>query len=343
MARADVVAPPGEILAPVPAPPVPAPRGLPKFALPLLALAFLAVVPPLVFDQVWNSTFSLAMIYGLWGLSVVVLTGFVGQFSLMPATFVGIGAFSSAALVSRLDTPFWWSILIAAVIAVPAAMVIGVIALRLKGLYLAIMTLVFANVIEEFLFKQEWFVGPGGLAQAPKPAHFVTDKTYYLLVLIVTAVLLALVWNFSRSRPARACFAVRDNETAAQAWGINVAKYKLMAFAMHGFIAGLAGALYAHWLEAFTAGGQRPEFGLERSLVIVFFTILGGIRSIWGPMLGGFIWVVLVQRLLSGNPNGINITLAVFGALVLATMMYRPQGLVSVIRDRVRKLARSPE
>src|SRR5919109_3252611 len=157
MARADVVAPPGEILAPVPAPPAPAPRGLPKITVPLLALAVLAVVPPLTFDDVWTSTFALAMIYGLWGLSVVVLTGFVGQFSLMPATFVGIGAFSSAALVSRLDTPFWWAVLIAGAIAVPAAMLIGVIALRLKGLYLAIMTLVFANVIEEFLFKQEWF------------------------------------------------------------------------------------------------------------------------------------------------------------------------------------------
>jgi branched-chain amino acid transport system permease protein len=204
------------------------------------------------------------------------------------------------------------------------------------------MTLVFANVVEEFLFKQEWFTGPGGSAEAPRPhlggVGFSGDKAYYILVLGFAALLLFLVHNFSRSRPARACYAVRDNESAAQAWGVNVAKYKLLAFAIHGFIAGCAGALFAHWLGAFSPGGQRPLFGLEFSLVIVFFTILGGVRSIWGPMLGGFVWVVLVQRLLAGSPNGQNITLSVFGFLVLATMMYRPRGLVGWLGEIAGKI-----
>lgn len=304
------------------------------------AAAFLVavVVPPLVLDGVWNATLALAVIFGLMGLSIVVLTGFVGQLSLMPATFVGVGAFSSAALVSRLDTPFWSSVPLAALITVPLALVIGMVALRLKGLYLAIMTLVFADVVQEFLFKQEWFTGDGGVADAPRPRlagiDFRSDKVFYVLIVFIAAAFLVLVWNFARSKPARACYAVRDNENTAQAMGINVAKYKLMAFALHGFIAGSAGALYGHWLTSVSAGGQRPLFGLEFSLVIVFFTILGGVRSIWGPFIGAAVWVVLVQRLLAGSANGQNIAFSVFGILVLATMLYRPQGLVGVLTAR---------
>jgi branched-chain amino acid transport system permease protein len=301
-----------------------------------------AVVPPLILDNTWNATLSLALIYALMGLSVVVLTGFVGQLSLMPATFVGIGAFTSGRLVTSLATPFWWAVPLAAAIVVPFALVIGMIALRLKGLYLAIMTLVFANVVETFLFKQEWFVGKERLVEAPRPhlgsVSFASDKNYYLLVYGVVAVFLLMVHNVSRSRTARACYAVRDNEDAAQAWGINVAKYKLIAFALSGLIAGMAGALFGHWLGSVSAGGQRSAFGLEFSLTIVFFTIVGGVRSIWGPVLGGAIWIVLVQRLLAGSPNGQNIAFSIFGVVVLLTMLYRPAGLAAWIADAGRKL-----
>jgi branched-chain amino acid transport system permease protein len=298
---------------------------------------------PLAMSNVWADTFSLALIYALMGLSVVVLTGFVGQLSLMPATFVGVGAFCSAALVTRLDTPFWFALPLAALAAVPVSLAIGAIALRLPGLYLAIMTLVFADVIEQGLFKQTWFTGPGGGTEAPRPhlsaLSFEGDKAYYLLVLGLTAVVLAGVWNISRSRTGRACFAVRDNPSAAQAWGINVAKYKLLAFALSGFIAGFAGGLSGHWSGTVSAGGQRSAFGLENSLIILFFTIVGGVRSIWGPVIGGVLWVTFVNRLLAGSPNGTNVALSIFGAVSLATMLWRPSGLISLGED-IRRLAR---
>lgn len=307
----------------------------------LTIIAFAAA--PMAMSNVWADTFSLALIYALMGLSVVVLTGFVGQLSLMPATFVGVGAFCSAALVTRLDTPFWLAVPLAAAAAVPVALAIGAIALRLPGLYLAIMTLVFADVIEQGLFKQTWFTGPGGGTDAPRPTlgglSFEGDKAYYLLVLILTAIVLAAVWNLSRSRTGRACFAVRDNPAAAQAWGINVAKYKLLAFAMSGAIAGFAGALSGHWAGTVSAGGQRSPFGLENSLIILFFTIVGGVRSIWGPVIGGAIWVVFVSRLLAGSPNGPNIALTIFAWVSLSTMLWRPSGLVSLAAD-VRRFAR---
>ena len=299
-------------------------------------------LPPLLLDSTWNAVLSLALIYALMGLSVVALTGFVGQLSLMPATFVGIGAYASGRLVTSLATPFWFAAPLAATIAVPVALVIGMIALRLKGLYLAIMTLVFANVVEEFIFTKPWLVGKGRVVDAPRPhlggISFASDKNYYVLVYLIVALFLLLAYNVSRSRTARACYAVRDNEDAAQAWGINVAKYKLIAFALSGFLAGFAGALYAHWLESVPSGGQRPLFGLEFSLTVVFFTIVGGVRSIWGPVIGGTIWVVLVRRLLAGSPNGVNIAISIFGAVVLLTMLYRPAGLVAWIGDARRKL-----
>ncbi|MGH2795304.1 MAG: branched-chain amino acid ABC transporter permease, partial [Actinomycetota bacterium] len=301
-------------------------------------------MPPLLLDGTWNAVLTLALIYSLMGLSVVVLTGFVGQLSLMPASFVGLGAYLSGRLVTGMDTPFWGAAPLAAILVVPAALVIGMVALRLRGLYLAIMTLVFANVIEEFVFAQEWLIGPERVVDAPRPTlggiDFSSDKNYYLLVFALVGLVLLGVRNLARSRTARACYAVRDNEDAAQAWGINVAKYKLLAFALSGLIAGFAGALYGHWLESVPTGGQRPLFGLEFSLTIVFFTIVGGVRSIWGPVIGGTAWIVLVRRLLAGSPNGVNIAISLFGLVVLLTMLYRPQGLVAWVadlRDRLRE------
>ncbi|MCA1830603.1 MAG: branched-chain amino acid ABC transporter permease [Actinomycetota bacterium] len=303
----------------------------------LVAGVLIIALPPLVLDGVWNDTLSLALLEGLMGLSIVVLTGYVGQLSLMPATFVGVGAFVSADLVSRLQTPFWGSVPLATLAAIPVALLIGMISLRLKGLYLAIMTLVFADVGDQFLFKQSWFAGSGGSVDAPRPKlwsiDFNSDKSYYVLVGLACAVFVVLVWNFSRSRSARACYAVRDNEPTAQAMGVNVAKYKLMAFALSGLIAGFAGALFAHWSGTVSAGGELPAFGLQFSLTIVFFTILGGVRSIAGPFLGAAIWVVLVNRLLNGSPNGQNIAFSIFGILVLLTMLYRPQGLAGLGRN----------
>ncbi|MFA5890506.1 MAG: branched-chain amino acid ABC transporter permease [Actinomycetota bacterium] len=335
----EIISAPGPAVAVVLGEPPRSRRGLLGAAVGFLVVA---AGPPLLLDGVWNATLALAAVYGLMGLSMVVLTGYVGQLSLMPATFVGVGAFASADLVSRLATPFWVAVPLAALVTVPVALVIGIVALRLKGLYLAIMTLVFADVLQEFLFKQSWFAGEGGSVDAPRPflagIDFKSDKVYYFLVVIVAMVFVVLVRNFSRSRSARACYAVRDNESTAQALGINVAKYKLMAFALHGFIAGFAGALFAHWQWSVSAGGQRPQFGLEFSLTLVFFTILGGVRSIWGPFVGAAIWVVLVQRLLAGSPNGQNIALSIFGLLVLGTMLYRPAGLVGVATDAMRRL-----
>jgi branched-chain amino acid transport system permease protein len=327
------------------APPPPGTAARTRRALRVIVLGAAALaLPPILLDSTWNLTFSLALIYALMGLSVVVLTGFVGQLSLMPATFVGIGAYTSGRLVTGLDTPFWGAAPLAAVLVVPFALVIGMIALRLKGLYLAIMTLVFANVIEQFLFKQEWFIGEERAVEAPRPhlggIDFTSDKAYYVLVFLLVAAFLLLMHNLSRSRTARACYAVRDNEDAAQAWGINVAKYKLLAFAVSGLIAGFAGALFGHWLEVVSTGGQRSLFGLEFSLTIVFFTIVGGVRSIWGPVVGAFTWTVLVQRLLAGSPNGVNIAISIFGVAVLLTMLYRPAGFVAWIADARRRLRR---
>jgi len=342
MATSKVIDRPAEETTTTP-PPTRRRRSGPPLVL-LLAAAGL-VLPPLVLDGTWNAVLSLALIYSLMGLSVVVLTGFVGQLSLMPATFVGIGAFTSGRLVTSLATPFWGAAPLAAAIVVPVALVIGMIALRLKGLYLAIMTLVFADVIEQFFFTQTWFVGKTRVVDAPRPhlggIDFSSDKSYYVLVYVLVALFMLFAYNLSRSRTARACYAVRDNEDAAQAWGINAAKYKLIAFALSGLIAGFAGALYGHWLGSVPSGGQRPLFGLEFSLTIVFFTIVGGVRSIWGPVVGATIWVVLVRRLLAGSPNGVNIAISIFGAVVLLTMLYRPAGLVAWVPQVGRRVRRT--
>lgn len=224
-------------------------------------------------------------ITGIVLLSLVVLTGWAGQVSLGQYALVAVGAAFGGAMTSRWDWPFWLALLAAPLVSSVVAVLIGLPALRIKGLFLAITTFAFAFVVESTLFSERYF---GWLIpeRIERPTVFLLDfdderSMYYLAVgafLLCTAVVTAL----RRHRTGRVFIGLRDNEAHMQSFAIKVIRTRLTAFAFSGFLCGLAGILLAHHQRAVSAG----SFSAQQSLDVFLLAVVGGISSVSGAILG---------------------------------------------------------
>ncbi|MGH3713090.1 MAG: branched-chain amino acid ABC transporter permease [Micromonosporaceae bacterium] len=256
-----------------------------------VALALLAVVAvlPLLADITWNQRIALAAIYAIIGLSVNVITGHAGQVSLGHQAFVGIGAFASAFVVSRLGGDFGIAVIVASLTGGALAALLGLVALRVSGLYLALVTLAFGLTAETTLFNWRAFTGGGAGAEAPRPALLMEESAYAYLCLGTLALVLLLDWRLMKTKAGRAIVAVRNNERVAATLGINVTGYKLLAFVVSGFLAGLAGALFAHWNTVV----QALDFDFQVALVWVLMAVVGGLGSRAGVVIGSAFFALL--------------------------------------------------
>lgn len=216
-----------------------------------LLLATLALAPW------WMSEYALAqltfvLIYGVIGLGLMLLSGYTGLFSLGHAAFVGVGAYTEAWLAAR-GWPFPVSMLLAAAVAALVGVVVGLPALRVKGIYLAIATLAFGFIVGEVFARWESATGGNAGAHVKSPTLFGAefgDSVSFYFVCLATAVLATLaLLNLLRSPVGRAFVAIRDSEVSAQSLGIHLARYKTLSFALSAALAGLGGSLYAHKLK----------------------------------------------------------------------------------------------
>jgi branched-chain amino acid transport system permease protein len=250
-----------------------------------VALLVGAVALPLLVPA-YVSDISLVFIYGLCGLSLMVLAGYTGLVSLGHAAFLGIGAYTHVYVVQDLGLP--WIVGVAAATAVTAAagVVVGAPALRMTGIYLTIATLAFALIIQE-VFTQ-WDTMTGGLRGKPvdKPVvfgvPFVSDQAFYFLCLLFLIGGLWLTANLLRSPTGRAWVAIRDSEIAAQSMGVSLAAYKTMAFAYSAALMGVAGALFSHKI-----GFMAPDiFSVLLSIQFLLMVVVGGLGSLHGAIFG---------------------------------------------------------
>lgn len=244
----------------------------------LIAAGVLLLPVPL--DNVWRSRMALAVIFAIIGLSVNVITGHAGQISLGHQAFVGIGAFMSAFVVARFN--FGAGFLVAGLTGAFLALILGLVALRIRGLYLALITLAFGLMAENTIFGIRGFTGGGAGAPAPRPALFQSDLGYVYLCLAVLAGSLLVDWRLLKTKAGRAIVALRNDERVAATLGINVTAFKLLAFVVGGFMAGMAGSLFAHWNEFV----QAEDFELRRALVWVLMAVVGGLGSRAGVVIG---------------------------------------------------------
>jgi branched-chain amino acid transport system permease protein len=251
-------------------------RGVVWAVLAWVVLAFpLNVMSPFEVGVADVDVASLAVIYAIGGLSLNVLLGYAGQISLGHQAFVGLGAFASAYVVTNLQLSFWLAVGVAAVLGAVQAVVLGAISLRLTGLYFALVTLAYGTFAEETLFGITALTGGEGGKPAPRPPAFEDGYRYYVLCLVFLALVLWLDWRLTRSKAGRAMAALRENPRVASSYGINVRAYILVAFAVSGIFAGVAGSLMAHHDEVIVGS----SFDFRLALLFVLMTVVGGLRD----------------------------------------------------------------
>lgn len=249
------------------------------------------------------------------GVSLNLVTGFTGQLSLGHAGFMSIGAYTCALITMELNSTlgFLLGIFGGAILAAIVGVLIGIPTLRLKGDYLAIATLGMAEIIRVIFLNLEITNGAAGLNGIPR-------NTNWFWLFLFTAATVILISNFINSSHGRACISIREDEIAAESMGINTTQYKVIAFAIGAFFAGIAGALYASYFYFL-----RPEiFGFLKSIDILVIVVLGGLGSITGSVVAGLLLAVLTAFLQSFAA----VRMIIYSLLLIIIMLFRPQGIM---------------
>ena len=308
----------------------------------VFAFALAALLPVIFSSSARSYLFSTMLLFALVGLSVSILTGWAGQLSLGQFAFVGLGAMLAGALHAR-GMGFGAAVAFATVGGIVAALLIGFPALRVRGLFLAVTTLAFAVAARSWIFVQPTLSGGGTVQFLPRGKAFGIDlhsqRTYYYLCLMVVTIAAFGVAKLRSSGIGRSMIATRENQAAAAGFTLSPTFTKLAAFGLAGGIAALAGALLAGLQVQYGAAA----FGPEQSLQVVAMTIIGGLGSVGGPLLGA-VYVVGLPALFGDNAT---VGLATSGIGLLVLLLYFPGGLMQVVyraRDLVlaRAAARQP-
>src|SRR5438067_5905080 len=297
-----------------------------------LLLGGVVLVVPLWLSRARLILAAFMAIYGIMAVALVVLTGWAGQISLGQFAFAGVGAAATATLLVHAGIDLFVAFLVSALVGSITAVLIGLPALRIKGLMLAVTTLAFAVPVNTYFLNSAYFprFTPRTVTRPPILQRFDINnpRTFYYFCLVVLFVSLVLARNFRRSRVGRAVTAVRDNERGAAAYGISPVRAKLTAFVFSGALAGLAGGLYVLGVQGIGFSGFAPV----NSLVVFTMVVVGGLGSLTGA-LAGAVYVQGVQYFLDGGAR----LLATGGGLVLLLMIV-PGGLGEIAyaaRDRL--------
>ena len=299
------------------------------YALLMVAL----LIAPWSVGDYWMTQLSFILIYSIAGLGLMVLAGFTGLASLGHAAFLGVGAYTQAYLLGH-GWPFVLALPAAALLSAAVGVVVGLPALRVKGIYLAIATLAFGFIVEEVLARWESVTGGNSGRNVPGVSIFGwqagSGAGFYYVCLVVCALATLGVLNLLRSGTGRAFIAIRDSEISAQSMGIALARTKTLAFAISAALTGAAGALYAHKL-AFISPEQ---FSVLQSIELLLIVVVGGLGSVHGAFLGAIFLIALPQFIAVskdwlppaiGQASGLQAL--VYGAVLVGIVLFEPLGL----------------
>lgn len=282
----------------------------------ILAVVFSIVVQVLITGGTLNTFYVNTLFFIginiMLAASLHLIIGITGQFSIGHAGFLAVGAYASAIITMKLHLPFSLAILTGGIAAAVAGLIIGIPSLRLKGDYLAIATLGFGEIVRIAFLNIDYIGGASGM----QVSHL-TTWPWLISCLLVTIVVIV---NFTNSTHGRACIAIRENEIAADAMGINTTYYKVAAFAIGAFFAGVAGALYAHNFYII----QPTNFGFLKSFDILIFVVLGGLGSMSGAVISAIL-LTIISTYLQDYPGT---RMIIYSLVLIVMMLYRPQGLL---------------
>jgi branched-chain amino acid transport system permease protein len=302
----------------------------------------LCCLAPLVLDKYYLNLLIQIGYLGIAALGLNLLVGFTGQISIGHSAFFGFGAFASAFLANRFAVPVSFAIPLAGLATTAVGLAFGLPAARVRGLYLAIATLAAQFILQDFFSRAGWFTGgiAGTPADAPSLFGFSLngDERYLYLVLAYVVVMYLLATNLLRTRDGRALVAIRDHYLSAEMMGINLARYRTLAFGLAAFYAGIGGALYGHYLGFVSIEG----FTILMSIQFLAMVIIGGLGSVMGTLLGTAFMVLLPEVMGAGaaalKGTWIDTTLNLkeglaflremaIGAAIVLFLIFEPDGL----------------
>lgn len=298
----------------------------------LAAVALGAVVFPFAFSSYQVNIMTTALIYVVLGLGLNIVVGLAGLLDLGYVAFYAVGAYTYALLNHHFGLGFWTVLPIGALMGAIFGILLGFPVLRLRGDYLAIVTLGFGEIIRLILENwNEFSFGPSGIANIPRPGFFGVDMSLeaatiyiYFLMIAMTIFTIFVVNRLQNSRIGRAWIALREDEIACQAMGIDKTRTKLTAFALGATWAGMVGVIFA----AKTTFINPASFTFLESAIILSIVVLGGMGSIIGVIIGAFILILLPEYLRAFS----DYRMLMFGAIMVIMMVFRPQGIISGIR-----------
>lgn len=304
-----------------------------------MAVIILAALLPLIInDDYFLRVITIAGVFTILTLSLNLVTGFTGQFCLGWAAFYGIGAYTSALLAMKLGLSFWLTLPLGGLMAALFGILLGIPTMRLKDIYLAITTLGFGEIIRLIMLNwTDLTRGSMGLPGIPSPQlfgyEFSTNLPYYYLILILVLITVFTMYRLIDSRIGRALIAIREDDLAAKTVGIDITAYKVMAFAIGAFFAGIAGSFYAHY----TSFIDPHTFSFMESISILAMVVLGGMGSITGSIIGAVILSVIPEML-----RGLSeYRMIIFGLIMMAVMIIRPQGIMGKGREFAKSAGKS--
>ncbi len=297
------------------------------------ALMLLLCAAPWLFTEYWLAQLTFVLIYSIAGLGLMLLAGFTGLFSLGHAAFLGVGAYTQAVMTNA-GVPFPLALACAAGLSAAVGFVVGLPALRVKGIYLGMATLSFGFIVEEVLARWESVTGGNAGAHIKAPDIFGwilnSGEEFYFLCLVLTVLSTLGILNLLRSPTGRAFVAIRDSEISAQSMGIHLAHYKTLSFALSAALAGVAGALYAHKLQFISP----DQFSILQSIDLLLMIVIGGPGSVHGAFLGAIFLISMPQVIalskdylpaVVGQAPGLQGM--VYGVVLVGFVLFEPMGL----------------
>jgi branched-chain amino acid transport system permease protein len=297
------------------------------------------VLVPLLLSSYYQSLAAYSLIVGLIVLSLVVLTGLVGQVSFCQYSFAAIGAFTVGSLVGGHGWSFWPALVLGVVCSIVVGVLVGIPALRLSGLFLAILTIAVALFFDKFLLAPgTWDSFSGGVSSwtLGRPSFLGISLNgayaFYLFTLGVFLLAVLAVWNLSRSKTGRVLRAIRNSEIAAATSGVNLTAWKLAAFGVSAGLAGLAGCLLAAGIGSVSAGA----YSFQQSLTVVAIAIVVGVRAVGAAAVGG-IFLIFGPELLTHTPLSTLWFPLLVGSILILQVILTPQGVVPDWQERFRR------
>lgn len=312
----------------------------------LISILAAVLVPFVITESYHLHLVNMTYIYIILAVSLNLLIGFIGELSLGHAAFYGIGAYTSALITMDLGISFWISLFIAIAAATLTGFLVGYPALRLKGPFFAITTLAFGEIIRLVINNLEGLTrGPMGLPgiKPPNPItipglftiDFYDRRAFYYLILFFTIISLGVVYRLVFSRVGRAFLAIRENDILAESIGVKTKHYKILAFTVASGMAGLAGALHAHYILFISP----VTFDLAQSINVVLMVIIGGSGTILGPILGALLLTLLPEVLRAIAEY----RMVIYGAILVFTIVFMPNGIVGTIKGKLGLLPAAEE